>query len=247
MKKIALICSFTLLFGFNVYADVCVEVNEESATKAVSIIEKQKKIYNYCSICDDAKPQTISVKNVTKDKKVYVNGIAIDLAHTYFKQDNTYINLGIASGCIENKTYGISAKLDNLTKFHQTKEIDKKQATQKAEAIYHACIYKIENDKTKTTQDIIRHNAKINNCLAEAVEQEIKKGFNPEQQSQILQNFEQTRKGVWNFYNDIYTTNKYCYGQCGSITSLLAYSDEGLILMQMLKSLLYLNIAKNGY
>ena len=63
----------------------------------------------------------------------------------------------------------------------------------------------------------------------------------------MLTYFEQARNSIWNFYNDIYASNKYCYGQCGSITSLLSYNDEGLMLMQMLERLLYLNIAKNGY
>ena len=185
--------------------------------------------------------------DVTKDKKVYVNDKPIDLAHTYFKQDNKYINLGIASGCIEDGQYGISAQLDNLTEFHHAKAPNKEQAKQEAQAIFDVCVTKIKNDKSQTTQDMIERNIKINNCLAEAIKQEIQKGFNEKQQAQMLTYFEQTRKGIWNFYNDIYASNKYCYGQCGSITSLLPYSDEGLMLMQMLERLLYLNIAKNGY
>ena len=247
MKKIAFIFALTLLLSFNVHADVCVEVNEKSAAKAVSIIEQQKEIYDYCSICNDAKPQIISIKNVTKDKKVYVNGTIIDLAHIYFKQDNKYMNLGIAVGCIEDGTYGISAQLDNLTEFHHTKEINKEQAKQRANAIFDECINKVKNEKSKTTQNIVERNIKINNCLAEAIKQEIRKGFNIKQQAQMLEYFEQARNGIWNFYNDIYAANKYCYGQCGSITSVLPYSDEGLMLMQMLEHLLYLNIAKNGY
>ena len=247
MRNGVFIFALTMLFSFNVYADVCVEVNEKSAAKAVSILEQQKEIYDYCSICNDAKPQIISIKNVTKDKKVYVNDKPIDLAHTYFKQDNKYINLGIASGCIEDEQYGISAQLDNLTEFHHAKALNKEQAKQEAQAIFDVCVTKIKNDKSQTTQDMIERNIKINNCLAEAIKQEIQKGFNEKQQAQMLTYFEQTRKGIWNFYNDIYASNKYCYGQCGSITRLLPYSDEGRILMQMLESLLYLNIAKNGY
>ena len=247
MRKGVLTFIITMLFSFNVYADVCIEVNEKSAAKAVSILEQQKEIYDYCFICNDAKPQIISIKNVTKDKKVYVNGKPIDLAHTYFKQDNKYINLGIASGCIEDGQYGISAKLDKLTEFHHTKDINKEQAKQEAKAIFEACVAKVKNDKSQTTQDMIERNIKINNCLAKAIKQEIQKGFDEKQQAQIFTYFEQTRKGVWNFYNDIYAFNKYCYGQCGSITSLLPYNDEGLMLMQMLERLLYLNIAKNGY
>ena len=247
MKRFMFIFTLTLLFSFNVCADVCVEVREEIATKAVNILEKQKEIYDYCSICNDAKPQIISIKNVTKDKKVYVNDKPIDLAHTYFKQDNKYINLGIASGCIEDGQYGISAQLDKLTEFHHAKAPNKEQAKQKANAIFEVCVTKVKNDKSQTTQDMIERNIKINNCLAEAIKQEIQKGFNEKQQAQMLEYFEQARNSIWNFYNDIYASNKYCYGQCGSITSLLPYNDEGLMLMQMLERLLYLNIAKNGY
>ena len=246
MKKVALIFVITLFLCANTKADVCVEVNEEVASKAVNIIKKQKEIYDYCSICNDAKSRTIFIRSVTKDKKVYVNGIAIDLAHTYFKQDSKYVNLGIASGCIEDGVYGISAKLDDLAEFHHTNKTNKEQAQEQAKAIFDECTHKVENDKSQTTEDMIERNIKINNCLAAAIKKEIQKGFNPEQQSQILQNFEQIRKGTWNFYNNIYSANKYCYGQCGSITSLLPYSDEGYVLIQMLEHLLYLNIAKNG-
>ena len=247
MKKLAFIFALALAFCFDAYADVCVEVTEDVAAKAASLIKKQKEVYEFCSICDEAKPQTIAVYNITKDKKVYIDGKPIDLAHTYFRQDNKYMNLGIAAGCIEDGTYGISAQLDNLTEFHHTKETNKEQAKQRANAIFDECINKVENDKSKTTQEMIERNIEINNCLAEAIKQEIQTGFNPNQQSQTLAYFEQTRQGLWNFYNDIYAANKYCYGQCGSITSLLPYSDEGLMLMQMLERLLYLNIAKNGY
>lgn len=137
--------------------------------------------------------------------------------------------------------------MDKLTEFHHAKAPNKEQAKQEAQAIFDVCVTKFKNDKSQTTQDMIERNIKINNCLAEAIKQEIKKGFNEKQQAQMLTYFEQTRKGIWNFYNDIYASNKYCYGQCGSITSLLPYSDEGLMLMQMLERLLYLNIAKNGY
>ena len=201
MKRFVFIFAITLLFSFNVCADVCVEVNEKSAAKAVSILEQQKEIYDYCSICNDAKPQIISIKNVTKDKKVYVNDKPIDLAHTYFKQDNKYINLGIASGCIEDGQYGISAKLDKLTEFHHAKAPNKEQAKQDAQAIFDVCVTKFKNDKSQTMQDMIERNIKINNCLAEAIKQEIKKGFNEKQQAQMLTYFEQTRKGIWNFTN----------------------------------------------
>ena len=146
MKKVALIFVITLFLCANTKADVCVEVNEEVASKAVNIIKKQKEIYDYCSICNDAKSRTIFIRSVTKDKKVYVNGIAIDLAHTYFKQDSKYVNLGIASGCIEDGVYGISAKLDDLAEFHHTNKTNKEQAQEQAKAIFDECTHKVENN-----------------------------------------------------------------------------------------------------
>ena len=36
------------------------------------------------------------------------------MAHTYYKQDNKFINLGVASGCIKAGEYDIPAELENL-------------------------------------------------------------------------------------------------------------------------------------
>ena len=247
MKSFVLGVMGILFLITNAQADICHNVNQEIASKAISVIKDYKEIFEYCSLCENAKPRSIKIEKISYDGSVYVNGKPIDLAYIYYQDDSKYINLGVDVGCIKEGTYGISAKLDNLTEFQRAKETDKEQAKQKAEAIFNECIRKVENDKYKTTQDMIERNVKINNCLSEAIKQEIRKGFNPQQQPQMLEYFEQTRKGIWNFYHNIYATNKYCYGQCGSITSLLPYSNEGLILMQMLESLLYLNIAKNGY
>ena len=247
MKKFILGLMSILFSITNVQADICHNVNQETASNAMSIIKKQREIFEYCSLCESAKSRSIQIENVSYDGSVYVNGQAVDLAYIYYKDNNEYINLGVDVGCIKDGAYGISAKLDNLIEFQHTKENDKEQSKQKAKVVFDECILKVENDNYRTTQDMIERNIKINNCLGEAIKQEIQKGFNPQQQPQILEHFEQTRQGIWNFYNDIYTANKYCYGQCGSITGLLPYSNEGLVLMQMLESLLYLNIAKNGY
>lgn len=238
---------FLLLFLTDAKADICYEVNDQTAAKAITVIEKQKEIYKYCSLCENAESQHIWVENTGYDTAVYVNGQAIDLAHTYYKEGDKYVNLEIAAGCIKDGDYGILADLDNLSEMHHSKENDKKQAKQKAAIIFDECVNNVENDKSKTTQDMIERNIKITDCLAQNIKQEIKKGFHPKQQARMIEYFEQTRKGTWSFYNEIYTANKYCYGQCGSFANLLPYNDEENVLMQMLESLLYLNMAKNGY
>ena len=94
---------------------------------------------------------------------------------------------------------------------------------------------------------MIQNNIKINDCISSAIENEIKQGFNEQQQISMLKYLGQVREGVLNFYREIYGANKYCYGQCGSISNLLPYSDESIVLRAMLERLLYLNLAKNGY
>lgn len=114
MKKLLLILSVSLTLGANTRADICYDVDEQAANKAVKIIQTQKEIYQYCSICSAAKPETIIVHNVKNGNPVYVDGVALDLAHTYYKQDNKFFNLGVASGCIEAGEYNIAAELDSF-------------------------------------------------------------------------------------------------------------------------------------
>lgn len=245
MKKVLLImlCGFS----FNAYADICYDVNKEVAAKAVDIIKTQTEIYKYCSICEDTKPQEITVQSVKADKSVYVNDEAIDLAHTYYKEGDKYVNLGIASGCIKDGEYNIAAKLDNLPENKLSNKDYKLQAQQQAQDIFDKCVNSVAEEKSVTTADMIQNNIKINDCISSAIENEIKQGFNEQQQISMLKYLGQVREGVLNFYSEIYGANKYCYGQCGSMSNLLPYSDESIVLRAMLERLLYLNLAKNGY
>jgi len=115
MKKFVLILGLILSMSVNAMADVCYDIEDKVAQKAIDIIKTQKEIYEYCSICHDAEPKNIPVTNIQKGNPIYVNDIALDLAHTYYKKDNKFINLGVASGCIEDGEYNIEAELENLT------------------------------------------------------------------------------------------------------------------------------------
>ena len=247
MKKLVLILGLFLSLSANAWADVCYNVNEIVAKKAIDIIKLQKEIYQYCSICADAEPQTLEVHDVKESNSVYVNNIPLDLAHTYYKQDNTFVNLGIASGCIEAGEYNIAAELDALPTNHRTKERDKEQAHAKTQKIFEKCVNNAKINDNVTTADMIRQNTGINDCLENAIKAEIKKGFNAEQQEKMLEYMKQIREAALKFYFGVYTENKYCYGVCGSMTNILPYSDEGKILADILERLIYLNISKNGY
>ncbi|MBQ9035316.1 MAG: hypothetical protein IJ099_05065 [Alphaproteobacteria bacterium] len=247
MKKCILILGLFLSLVANAQADVCYHINETVAKKAVGIIKIQKEIYQYCSICADAEPQTLEVHDIKDNNPIYVNGIALDLAHTYYKQNNKFVNLGIASGCIEAGEYNIAAELDDLPTIHRTKERDKEQAHAKTQEIFEKCVNNAKINDNVTTADMIRQNTEINDCLENAIKAEIKKGFNAEQQEKMLEYVKQIREVALKFYFGVYTENKYCYGVCGSMTNILPYSDEGKILADILERLIYLNISKNGY
>lgn len=247
MKKIVLIIISHLFLITTAYADICYDIRQEIADKAEKIIKKHDTLYSYCSICPQAKVQKINVKEVENSNPIKVNGNPIDLAHIYYKNGNKYINLGIKSGCIKDGEYYILSELNDLPEIHHTKENDKMKAKMQAQEIFEECVNVAENMKHETTLDMISQNTKINDCLEEAVNNEIKKGFEIKQQKNMKNYVKQLRNATYNFYYGVYTENKYCYGSCGTITSLLPYADEGNALTDLLESLLYLNIAKDGY
>ena len=68
MKKVLLI--FLLLCGNNAWADVCYDIGEQTAENAFKLIQQQKEIYEYCSLCDNAKPIIIPIQNVVKGSPI---------------------------------------------------------------------------------------------------------------------------------------------------------------------------------
>lgn len=125
MKNFAVILGLLLSCITNAWADVCYDIDDKAADKAVEIIRNQKEIYKYCSICPETVPESIVIKDVQNNEGVTINGEAIDVAHTYYKENNQFINIGIASGCIKDGEYGIDAKLSNLAPIYETKKEEK--------------------------------------------------------------------------------------------------------------------------
>ena len=247
MKKFIIIIGVFLALITNVKADICYDIDEKAANKAAEIIKTQKEIYKYCSICPDAEQETIMVHTVQNNGSVYVNDVAVDVAHVYYKKGNKFINLGVASGCIKAGEYDIKAELDDLPDIHHTKESYRKQAKEQSHEIYEKCVDKAQPKENTTTSGMMEQNIKINDCLASVIKSEIENSFNPEQHKEMIETLKQIRKSVWKFYYNIYAENKYCYGACGTITNVLPFADEGKMLMEMLEKLIYLNLSKNGY
>ena len=246
MKKIIL--TVLLLFFTPAFADVCYDVNEIVAKKAIEILKKQQEIYEYCSICQDAEPQKITIQTITQGNPLLVNGSSIDLAHTYYKENNQFINLGIASGCIKAGQYNIKNALPELPITRRNKETNKQEAKKEADKIYETCATELKNKTDRlTTADMVKENILVNDCLDKAIREEIKKAFEPEKQEEMFAYFKQTRANLLKFYANTYSANKYCDGRCGSMSVLLPYVDENSLLMQMLESLIFLNLERNGY
>ena len=247
MKKSVLFIALLWIYAFNVHADVCYDISKDIADKAVEIIKTQKVLYNYCSICPDTKAVEITIKDIENSNPIKVNGKSLDLAHTYYKENNKYINLGIKTGCIKNEQYNILAELKELPEIHHTVEGNKALAKSLTQKIYENCFASVEKLPDQTTNDMIERNIKINDCLNTAINQEIQKGFNAEQQVKMRQYVKQLRKATMGFYYSVYAENKYCEGSCGTIANIIPYSDEGKMLSELLEHLLDLNNTKNGY
>jgi len=247
MKKSLLLIALFWNFAFDALADVCVYVQKDVANKAVELIKTQKILYDYCSICPDSRAKVIKIRDIENSNPVKVNGQHLDLAHIYYKENGKYINLGVKVGCIKSEQYNISADLNELPEIHRTIEGNKALAKSQAQKIYENCLASVEKLPDQTTNDMIEKNVKINDCLNTAINQEIQKGFNAEQQVKMRQYVEQLRKASIGFYYSMYAENKYCEGSCGTITNIIPYSDEGKMLSELLEHLLYLNNTKNGY
>ena len=247
MKKILALIIILLCGISSAYADVCYDITQEIADKAVEIIKQQKIVYDFCSICSDAKPLKIKVKEVQNSNPVKINGNPIDLAHIYYKKDHKYINLGIKTGCINDGDYYISAELDELQEIHHTKENDKVKAKSQVQETLDACAAGVKKMPSQTTADMIQQSSKYNDCLNAAIEKEIEKGFAPELQKEMLHYLKQLKNSAFNFYDGIYAKNKYCYGSCGTMANILPFNDENKLLIEILEKLVYLNITRNGY
>lgn len=256
MKKLGtiLVVIISISFAQIVRADVCSFVSQKAALKAVDIIEKEHEIIHYCELCTNAKMLSENVNKVSYKKvgeksfEVLLNGKNIDLAYIYIKKSNSYDNLAFLSGCDDAKKYNIQA---TRKEFPIIQEMTKEDISQKskigAQEALKNCMNTTFVKENFTTYDSLIASKKANDCLVEAITKEIKKGFEPKEQAEMIQSLKQSRKAVFAFYDKIYNSNKYCITQCGTMAQFFPYEDETKLLQQMLERLIFLNLAKNGY
>ena len=129
----------------------------------------------------------------------------------------------------------------------QPTEIDYRQISrQQMKDIFDKCSNSAKIEKS-TILEIEKQNKQINNCLVEVIKTEIKKGFDNNQQVQMLRYLEQVRKSVFSFYYGIAADSKYCSGECGIMPSIQPYAEEGKVLSDILERLIYMNNVKDGY
>lgn len=252
--KIFLLIVMMLIFAQKAQADVCAFVSKKTAIKAVNIIKKEQEIIHYCELCSDAKMVSENVNKVDYSKvdeknfEVLLNGKNVDLAYVYIKKSKNYDNLAFLSGCDETKKYNIQTTRKD---FPIIKEITKEDMYQKskvdAQVVLENCMNAAFAKENPKTYDSLIASQKTNDCIVEAIKKEIKKGFEPKEQEEMLKNLKQSRQAIFNFYDKIYNSNKYCIPQCGITAQAFPYEDETKLLQQMLESLLFLNLEKNGY
>ena len=121
-------------------------------------------------------------------------------------------------------------------------------AEKKAQEMDDYCTKKYKNDKDQeTTAGMAKNAYAMNECMFDAVKAEIIKGFNEEQQQEMLEAVKQLRTYTYKFSEIYFNANKYCYGRCGTMVALFPIADEGMILRDLLARLLFLNWKKGGY
>ena len=121
-------------------------------------------------------------------------------------------------------------------------------AEKKAQEIDDYCTKKCMNDKDQeTTAGMAKNAYAMNECMFDAVKAEIIKGFNEEQQQEMLEAVKQLRTYTNQFSYIYFNENKYCYGHCGTMASLFPIADEGIMMRDLLAKLLFLNWHKGGY
>lgn len=138
MYKYLLTTASILTITQPVFADVCYNTDMKTALRAADILKKQKEAYKYCSICAMHTAEILKIKNLRADKGVYINGEHVDIAHVYYKDKGSFLNLGVMSGCIKDGQYNISAKLTALPSVTDAEDY-RKLAETKAAGIYTDC------------------------------------------------------------------------------------------------------------
>ncbi|MBQ8784954.1 MAG: hypothetical protein IJZ59_02805 [Alphaproteobacteria bacterium] len=247
LKKILIIIFATCIFYKTANADVCYYINKQTIKNAVEIIKKQKEVFKYCSICPSAEALKIAVKNISETSPIAINGTNVDIAHLYYFKNNNFINIGIEAGCIKNGQYGIEKSLNKLPILYDSKEKNMELIEAKIQKIHNKCSSLSKNKNNITTNDMIDYNSQCSQYFIEEIKKEIKTAFSPHEQTKMLEYLSQSENAIFNFYNNIYSANKYCDGQCGTMATYLPYIDKISMLEKMLKKLLYLNLTKNGY
>ncbi len=118
VKQYLLFLCLLLVFTHTVKADQLAWITKEQAAKAVTFLQKHKKVILHCACCDNDPKEKVRIKNITyrhptmagEEQKDYyqvfvtikVNGkweeIGLDLAYVHIKQDREAHCLGKVLG-----------------------------------------------------------------------------------------------------------------------------------------------------
>ena len=255
LKKISIIALFFLLFNANISkADICVDVDERVAKKALAEIEKYEEVTSYCSLCAEAKPSILKAKDakiVKIDKNIFslmIDGQVQDLAYLYIDKTKSYKNLAFIAGCSEVKKHSIpQTMVIFVEKKKQTSDEIWQKSHKMAKEIVKICEQKATRNNPQTTADVRVAEIKLNDCITSAIKKEIRQAFPADKQKEMYDIVLNTRKSISSFYWKIYNENKYCEPTCGTMAQVIYLSQESKVLEDMLTRAIFLNINKNGY
>jgi hypothetical protein len=137
----------------------------------------------------------------------------------------------------------MTASLKELLPAHKTSEADKSKAKKQTQEAIQTCFNENKNNKEHiTTSDMIARNSLYIECIINTIKEELKKVFNKQEYSDIINSLDNMQKNIFSFYSQFYQTNKYCDPSCGSISLVKPYIDEEKILEYILEDVIYLNI-----
>ena len=150
----------------------------------------------------------------------------MDLAHTYYKQGNKFINLGVASGCIKGGEYNIQAELESLdTHVYERNKIN--ELKQKFDVCSNT--FKQEESKCNKIESLecydylVSANKNIQLCYKQIAIDLFKHYYNISAPDAEIK-FDTLLKNVYQQYSFIYNENSYCKNNnCGISTDL--YSE----------------------
>lgn len=161
-KLHAVIC-ICLLTVPTAMADQAKSLTKEQSEKAVQLLNGTKQLLRYCATCSDKTSKLIHIESIESGADgyndswiIYMNGEAVDLAYSYYKENELWRNIAISLDIevFEVPEYLTEEQISELS-IEEVEYVDKRK---KIEEEYSNCM------------DGLSGNSPMANCTYEALE-----------------------------------------------------------------------------